>query len=256
MGKALAYHLSRKGWRITGIYDIDGKRAKSVAKLIPTGFFENIEQLASRSNILFFAVPDGEIARVAEITGECKKIRARFLFHTSGIQPANVLRLVGMDRVVYSLHPFGGVPEDSIKSNPFKGLFFSGEGDFAAKPLAMRIAKDLEGEFIQIHSGNKTAYHLAATFISNDIFALFSSAERLLRSAGIPENKIKPMLFRIANKAIVNYYELGLRKGLTGPITRGDSLTIAEHLIVAESHDCRALYEAGLDELKKIVGGK
>ncbi|RKZ31635.1 hypothetical protein DRQ36_01420 [bacterium] len=253
VGKALAVHLARAGWRISGLFDIDIEKAELAAKAVPTGFFTGINELARRSDIIFITVYDGEIARVAEQLGELNYVRARFLFHASGILPAKILHLAGLDRAVYSLHPFGGIPLNPLEKNPFKGLYFSGEGDEPAKPIAERMTSDLGGEFIAINSREKVSYHLAASFIANHLFALLSSGESLLRISGLPEDRIQPMALKMATSALDNYRKYGLIEGLTGPVVRGDELTIAEHIIAAEKTGRRKLYEAGVVELRRML---
>ncbi len=256
VGRALAVNLARAGWRISGVNDLDSERSSETARIVPTGSFDDVRKLVRRSDILFLTVPDSEIARLAESLGEIEKFRARFVFHVSGILPAKVLQLAGLDRAVYSLHPFGGIPENSNGVNPFCGLYFSGEGDDAAKPIARDITSSLGGEFIPMDAQEKVLYHLAASLVANHIFALFSSGEELLEKAGISHENVKPMVIEMARKALENYTEKGLVEGLTGPVTRGDELTIAEHIIAAEHVGRRELYEAGLVELRKILGLK
>jgi len=253
VGKAIAIELARKDWRIAGMFDIDPEIAKSAARFVPTGVFKSAATLARRSDILFLSVPDGQIVAVAESLGELERYKARFLFHFSGILPSRILRLAGMDRAIYSLHPFGGISKKSASSNPFKNLYFSGEGDFAAQPIAKKITTDLEGSFIEINPGGKPAYHLAASFVANHLFALLASADSLLANSGIPHEYIQTMIYEIAQSALDNFRNSGLSGGLTGPLTRRDELTVAEHLVIAEKYGLRELYEVGLKELRKLV---
>ncbi len=255
VGKAFGVHLARAGWRIAGVHDIDPEKAAETARVIPTGVFDDIGDLAHRADILFLSVPDSEIALVAENIGELEYVRARFLFHFSGILPSRILLLAGMDRAVYSLHPFGGISPDSSGENPFAGLYFSGEGDNSARPIALRITASLGGKFIEIDAEKKASYHLAASLLANHMFALLSAGERLLRESGLPEKEISPMIYELVGSAFANYRKFGPKGGLTGPIVRGDELTIAEHLVAAERAGLRDLYEAGLRELRAMLFG-
>ncbi len=256
LGGAIAVHLARAGWRIAGIHDIDIPRAEKIAHVIPTGTADSAGQLARRCDILFLAVPDGQIARLAESLGELENFKARFLFHFSGILPAKVLHLAGMDRVVYSLHPFGGIPADAIERNPFEYLFFSGEGEDPAKPIAEQITKDLGGRFIEIASSKKSAYHLAASLVANHMFALLGAGEKLLSECDLPESVVISMITELAESALLNFARHGARDGLTGPVARGDELTIAEHLVEADKHGLLKLYTAGLKELRELMRGR
>lgn len=253
LGGAIAVHLARTGWRIAGVCDEVPAKAEEVARIIPTGTARSPGELAQRCEILFFAVQDGQISRLAEALGELEEYKARFLFHFSGILQARVLHLAGMERAVYSLHPFGGIPARSFEDNPFKGLHFGGEGEIAAKPIAEQITKDLGGKFIPIKSSKKAAYHLAASIVANHMFALLNAGENLLENCGLAEKDINSMITELAESALSNYAEHGLLGGLTGPIARGDDVTIAEHLVEAQKHGLYGLYSAGLAELRKLI---
>ncbi len=253
IGSALAYHLARKGWRIAGLCDIDRERAREAARRVPTGIFESAEKLARRADILFLTLPDSAIAPLAEKLGDCGNIRARFLFHTSGIVPSRVLHLVGLDKAAFSLHPFGGITAGLSRESPFANLYFGGEGDEPARPLAKKIAADLGAIFVPIKRSGKTAYHLAASLVANDGFALFGAGEGLLEDAGLPKEIARAMIVSIARKAVDNYESSGLLGGLTGPATRGDELTIAEHIVAAERSGNLDLYMAGLRKIREFL---
>lgn len=255
LGTALAVHLSRRDRRIAGIFDIETSKAKSLARIIPTGTADSLVEISRRADILFLTVPDSEIARVSETLGELENYRARFIFHFSGILPARILHLAGMDKAVYSLHPFGGIPPNAISKNPFENLYFSGEGDTPAKPIALEIAKTLDSKFVEIPSSKKVAYHLSASLVANHMFALLSAGERLLKQTGLPKPDIEAMITELARTALENYQKQGLRGGLTGPAVRKDELTIAEHLVEADRQNLLELYSAGLAELRRLIRG-
>ena len=253
VGSALANRLSLKGWRIAGICDLDLEKARKAARNVPTGVFEDPHKLSKRADILFLTVQDTAIAPLAEKLGDRGGIRARFLFHTSGIVPARVLHLAGLDRAVYSLHPFGGITPDVTGKNPFAGLHFGGEGDDIARPIAEKITAYLGGIFVPIRSSAKTYYHLAASLVANDSFALFGAGEKLLERAGLSEEIAREMTISIAKKALENYEKHGPISGITGPVTRGDESTIAEHIVAAERSGNLDLYMAGLRRLRKFL---
>ena len=252
VGSAFAFALSNAGWRISGVFDTNIDRMRAVAKRVPTGAFNDYISLAKRSDVIFLTVPDNEIIRIAEELGDSGNIKAKFIFHSSGILPSKVLKLAGLDKAVYSLHPMGAVIDGLKKKNSFVGMFFGGEGDSAALTIAKRITHDLGGRLIDIKGYSKAYYHLAATIVSCNVFALFSSAEKLLHHAGISEEYIKTIILSMSKRALGNYGKFGLN-ALTGPVVRHDESTLAEHIIVAEKEGLRGLYESCIVELENIL---
>ncbi|HHS50110.1 MAG TPA: DUF2520 domain-containing protein [candidate division Zixibacteria bacterium] len=254
VGTAMGRELSRRGWRVHGYFDIDSESAHTAAKAVPCGAFETMLKLARRSDVLFFTVPDGEVARVCEELGDSGDFRARFLFHTSGILPSRVLHLAGLDRAVYSIHPFGGIVPSA--ENPFAGLFFGCEGDSPAEPIAREIVADIGGIFVEIDSASKTKYHLSASISANLGFALLEICRGLLENCGISQENAIAMTASIARKAIGNFEQFGFPEGMTGPIVRGDYLTIAQHIVSAEESGNLGIYLAGIEKIRQMLREK
>ncbi len=256
VGGALASVLSHRGWRIVGVFDLDEARAREAARAISCGVFESAERLADRSEILFLTVPDDALVGLCEDLGDYGDFRARFLFNTSGILPAKVMHLAGLDRSVYSIHPFGGIAGFREGENPFSGLFFGCEGDEPSRELAAKIVSDLEGISVEIDWSKKTAYHLAASLVANHGFALFEVCTDLLRLSGIPADSAAEMTVNIAKRAISNFEKLGFKDGLTGPVVRRDFTTIAQHIAIAGETGNLELYLAGLNKINRLLAEK
>jgi predicted short-subunit dehydrogenase-like oxidoreductase (DUF2520 family) len=67
---------------------------------------------------------------------------------------------------------------------------------------------------------DRTIYHAAAVIASNYLVTLYQSAARLFREAGAPPEALIPLMQR----TIDNGFEL------TGPIARGDWITVEAHV--------------------------
>lgn len=249
----MAFWLARNGWRIVGFYDILEKSSAEAARITPCGVFDSMEKLVDRCEILFITVPDDAIISVCEHLGELRDFSAKFLFHTSGILPSKILRLAGLDKAVYCIHPFGGVSSISKTENPFKSLFFGCEGDLAASDIAENLVTSLEGKFIHIDCNTKGRYHFGASLAANHSFALLEICSKLLEDSGIQKKNAIDMTISIVEKAIENFRKFGFANGATGPVVRNDELTIAQHLIAANQTGNLDIYIAGLEKIRELL---
>ena len=65
---------------------------------------------------------------------------------------------------------------------------------------------------------------------SNYVVALAEQARALLVAAGIPEDDALTALWPLMTSAVRNLKEIGLPGALTGPVARGDVVSVERHL--------------------------
>jgi len=71
-------------------------------------------------------------------------------------------------------------------------------------------------------------------FASNFISPLFDAAEEIAGELGISRRRAGRMLEPLARTVLDNIVEQGAGPSLTGPVERGDALTVAAHLRALE----------------------
>ncbi len=71
-------------------------------------------------------------------------------------------------------------------------------------------------------------------FASNFVSALFDGAEEIAGELGISRRRAGLMLAPLARTVLDNIAEQGAGLSLTGPVERGDALTVAAHLRALE----------------------
>src|SRR5206468_2114946 len=175
------------------------------------------------------AVPDdtlaGLVAGLAE-TGAWR--RGQLLFHTSGAHGLAVLAPAERAGVLsLALHPamtFSGGPEDlhRLVAAPF-GVTSRPEHRAVAETLVLEMG----GEPFYVAEEDRRLYHAALVTGANHLVTLVAEAADLLRTAGVaePSRVLAPLL----TAALDNGLRRGDR-GLTGPVSRGDVGTVANHL--------------------------
>jgi predicted short-subunit dehydrogenase-like oxidoreductase (DUF2520 family) len=74
-----------------------------------------------------------------------------------------------------------------------------------------------------ISEDDRAAYHAAASIASNFLITVEAAAERLAGEAGIEHELLVPLV----RATVENWAALGAQRALTGPVVRGDEVTVA-----------------------------
>ncbi len=214
-----------------------------------------------RSQVILLTVSDAALARVAEglagRPGDRKAWSGKVVLHTCGSLPASVLwPFKQRGAAIGSLHPFQTIPSPAAGVRILKGCFWALDGDRAALRVAGRWVKALGGVAFRVRPGRRTLYHLSASLVCPTLVTLMDRSARLLRRAGVPARIAPGMLSRFVAETARNFEELGGRRALTGPASRGDWPTIRGHLAAlrADAPDLVPAYEALLRLMLRLAG--
>jgi predicted short-subunit dehydrogenase-like oxidoreductase (DUF2520 family) len=161
---------------------------------------------------VLLCVPDREIAGAAAaivpgvITGHCSG--------ATGLEPLAA-------HAAFSLHPLMTVPADGAD---FRGGTAAIDADTnRAMEVARLIAQALEMNVVRVAPEDRVAYHAAACIASNFLLTLEAAAERIGSTAGVTREMLAPLV----RATVENWVELGPERAITGPVARGDELTVA-----------------------------
>jgi predicted short-subunit dehydrogenase-like oxidoreductase (DUF2520 family) len=163
-----------------------------------------------QADVILLCVPDAEIAKAAAA------VDARFVGHVGGATP--------LDDVDFGLHPLQTVtgPETSFAGC---GCAIAGSTPEALE-LARGLALAARMEPFEIDDSARAAYHAAASIASNFVVTLAWMAERVAATAGIEPHDTRRMLAPLVRQTVDNWSSLGPQAALTGPVARGDELTV------------------------------
>jgi len=234
MGTALAVELARAGYTIAEVVSREPaasrKKARALAKLVhaPATTVANAQLDAG---LIWFCVPDREIASVARTLSASTQWRKKTAFHSSGALPSdelNVLRRRGA--AVASVHPMMTFVSGSVPS--LAGVPFALEGDRAALRLARQIAHSLRGPAFTIRKRDKAAYHTWGAFTSPLLVAALVTMEKVAHAAGLTAADARNKMLPIVKQTMKNYVRLGPAGAFSGPLVRGDIETVRQHLQV------------------------
>jgi len=233
LGTALALALREAGYRIDSIIARgEGKsltRARRLAKQIGSRATVGVEKVNAR--ILWFCIPDGEIARVAGAMVDKFQGHGKVALHSSGALSSDELAPLRRKGVaVASVHPLMTFVQRSRPT--LVGVSFAIEGDPRAVRSARDIVRDLGGEPFPIRKKHKSAYHALGMFASPLLTSLLATTERVASVAGMTGRAARRRMLPILLQTVRNYGMWGAARGFSGPIVRGDVKTVRRHLEV------------------------
>jgi predicted short-subunit dehydrogenase-like oxidoreductase (DUF2520 family) len=254
LGSALALSLQRVGYVIEAVIarsrGASIKEAQRLAKqvgapVLPGAAIEAATGASDlRAELIWFCVPDAEIARAARALTEKIEWKGTVALHSSGALTSDelaVLRSRGAS--VASLHPLMTFVRGSRPS--LFGVSFALEGDAPAVRVARRVIEDLGGHAYSIRKKDKAAYHAWGTFASPLFTALLATAESVAALAGVNRKAAKQRIIPILQQTLTNYAVFGAAGAFSGPIVRGDVDTMKRHLrVLRASPAAREVYSA------------
>ncbi len=201
------------------------------------------------AGIVLLCVPDSEVANACEAAANAPELR--FVGHTSGAITLDALepaRAAGAE--TFSLHPLQTIPDADVDLTGAPAAIAGSTP--AASDLARRIAGACRMSPFDVPEESRAAYHAAAAIASNFLVALESSAEELLAAAGIENGR--ELLAPLALRTAANWAERG-PDALTGPIARGDEVTVERHLdaIAETAPELEPLYRTLADRTRAVA---
>ena len=232
VGLSLAAAWVRAGHRCVGIY---GRGPRSLARgkqFLKARVIRRGRETSEKDfDVLLIAVPDAAISATARVWARLPDWKGKCAFHTSGALPSRLLApLRERGARVASLHPLTSIPRPSTDRRVFQGITFALEGDAAACVLGARVIRQIGGRPLRIPPQAKAAYHLAACLSSGYLLVYLVMASELLEgAAGLKKEQSLPALLELASATLGNARRLGVQPSLTGPIVRGDLVTLRLH---------------------------
>ena len=182
-----------------------------------------------RAEIVWFCVPDREIASAAESLSEAADWKGKVALHSSGALTSDALEILRKRGAgIASVHPLMTFVRGSRPS--LKAVPFALEGDARAVRVARALILNLRGEPFTVQKRSKEAYHAWGMFISPLFIALLAAAERLAGAAGIRRHEARERMLPILRQTLANYERMGAPQSFSGPIARGDIDTVKRHL--------------------------
>jgi predicted short-subunit dehydrogenase-like oxidoreductase (DUF2520 family) len=230
VGTAFALSLKRKKIKIISVVDRSLRKAKELSiKVKAENFTTKISEISSEANLFIIAVQDSHIKEIAtELSRLNFNWEENFAFHTSGALTSEELsELEKVGCKVFSLHPNFSFVSNFFSNEilDFNKSVFAIESDSkTSKKFAINFCKMMNWEFLVLRKNQKPIYHSLAVILSNYTVTQFHQIEKYLGKKAVKS------YLNLLLSTIQNIQNFGVDKSLTGPISRGDVLTVKKNL--------------------------
>lgn len=248
LGRVLARALSSSDWPVKSLYNRSPQSLNELAEELEVeqvGAFPAAKDELGR--LIFLTVPDRAIEKTAEKLATIDMDFSGYtVVHCSGSQSSSILKSVqNKGAEVASFHPIQTFVSSSSPSD-LQGIYFDIEGKSASIEVLQNIANYLGSNVIEISTKEKRYLHAASVMASNYVIALMESAGQIAAEGGLNKEKAQKALLPLMQKSVANISKNEhLADALSGPVARGDSSTIAEHVNLPEQNKrLSALYKS------------
>lgn len=237
VGCAVTRKLHRAGYPVVAVIGRDPVSTADACGFIGCSPAAASRELAAagKASIILLAVKDDQIARQAEkLCTESELTVQQTLVHFSGLHPASIMQQT-TSVATLSIHPLLPFASRELAWRRLEACPCAYEGNPNCHPLAIELINAIGGRPFAIATEKKATYHASASIASNFLVTLLATAEELLQDCDIPPEQALPLLLPLVRTTLDNVTAVGTAQGLTGPIVRGDTETIRQHLTSLEN---------------------
>jgi predicted short-subunit dehydrogenase-like oxidoreductase (DUF2520 family) len=189
----------------------------------------DLEASLPPADLLLVAVGDEAIAGVAASLAP-RAGSVPVAAHLSGFLPTTaLLRLADRGIAIGGFHPLQTLPDPESGAAALAGSYAGIGGEGLAFDTLSGFASSLGMDWFRLSDEMRPSYHAAAAAAANFVIASLSVAGDLFEQAAVDPKVAEPLV----QQAVANFFEQGA-SALTGPIARGDTLTVRGHLEAAQ----------------------
>jgi len=193
----------------------------------------DINTAASMGDIVMLTVGDDVIKTVCDQLVDAKAFkRSAIITHCSGALSSDILSKAkdACGTHLASMHPLQTFPdiESALEKLSTTDCYY--EGDTESKKPIQHLINSLGMEAREIKKQSKILYHASAVVACNYFSALIDASLELGEVAGIDRDTLWSSLKPLVSATLDNISQKGPANALTGPIARGDTNTVEQHL--------------------------
>ncbi|HEU0199295.1 MAG TPA: DUF2520 domain-containing protein [Burkholderiaceae bacterium] len=244
LGTALAWAFARRGCEVVAVASRSRSAATLLAQHISACRVAGVQEVIEAADLVFVTTPDGAIAPTADAAHWRPHMG---VVHCSGATEVAALAKAARDgALIGGFHPLQtfGDPEAAAQSLP--GCTITIEADEPLNAVLVALAARIECRVNRLPAGARARYHAAAGYASQHINAVLREASKIWQSWGATEEAAVQALLPLVRGTLASIAEVGLARGMPGPVSRGDVDSVAKHVAALAELDPQilALYRA------------
>lgn len=205
------------------------------------------------AEVYLIGTPDDRIAASCDALSQSGLLRpGNVVFHSSGALPSSALQSASQaGAAVASIHPIRSFAAPGELLEDFAGTWCGAEGDSVALDLLNPAFSAIGAQPVAIDAEFKSVYHAASVFAANYLVTLLDVALQAYEKAGIPHDVAVRLMEPLVRGSVDNVFRSGPTDALTGPIARGDIMTVVRQYRAVNAWDTR--YGALYKQLAKLT---
>ncbi len=221
--------------------------------------YKSISDISELADIIFITKADKYIEETAEELAEifANNLNGRIIIHCSGLLPKDILQSCEKNGAITArAHPYQTFfePLDCVLHN----VFWTIDAGEHFK-VVNSIIKELGGTSVNTSKKddfNAVLYHASAVVASNYMNTIIALAAETAKISGIEPSDFLPRIMDTTLANIINAIGKDNEFPLTGPIARGDIITIEKHIAGLKPHSSllREYCRIGLSTVELAYG--
>lgn len=244
VGSMLAKAFAQQGYELIGIASKSLAKAARLAKLFGARATTRAAEVTQYADIVVLAIPDDCMEQVVgEIASEDGFWPGQVVLHTSGSVGVDILTAASeQGAFVGGIHPLQSFAGGDGEADILVGTYFAVGGHEQAVKLGETVVNQFGGRSIVLADEQRALYHAGACIVSNYFVSLLHWGAQLYERIGLSPEEAVQAFMPLIESTIKNVQQLGPTNALTGPLSRGDSSTIATHLRALSTGEQHKLY--------------
>lgn len=250
-GRGLARALRAAGVDVVGLH---GRERTGPGDDISTGA---LPPAAATATVVLVTVRDAQLDGVLrDLAGAALQPGAVVLHASGSADPPALALLRERGHPAGTFHPLVPLVDPTRAAATLRGAWVGLDGDAEAQARGRALAERLGARVLEIPAGHKAQYHAAAVLVSNFPPVLLALGERVLAEAGVDGETARSALMPLWLAAAENVRGASVATALTGPVVRGDAVTVRANLeALRDDVTAQAVYRVLSAALIDVLGG-
>ncbi|MGO2036006.1 MAG: Rossmann-like and DUF2520 domain-containing protein [Brevibacterium sp.] len=229
LGASIGAAWRQAGHAIIGVSATSAASLERAESMLPGVPVLDPDEIAERAELLLIAVPDGEIESLVTGLANLGRIHSgQILVHCSGRYGTDVLDSgTRLGALPIALHPSLSFTGTEVDLTRLRQATVAVTAPAPIRAVGEALVVEMGAEPIELAEADRALYHAAITHASNHSITIISEAMEMLAEAGVDDPA--RVLTALVDASVANTLQNG-PKALTGPVSRGDTGTVAAHL--------------------------